>query len=235
MLSCWIAPDIVYGAAWRLHEDRETALTRSRTIFGSWKLTEERNAGAKELAEIFLGKFKIPTEVLDLLRSMQDADQIAPSVWQEMLDYRFDGSLTYPSTPFVFDNGQKALFILEERDIYTDILTQPIQSLNSMVAWLSTNWLQIADAGMDPAQFFLRHSMPEPFSVWLEATVAGYCGFAGMADPKRISSPTRSNIVHGYRSVSLAGWDRADPNEVAVCRKAAIEQASETLKPISRT
>jgi hypothetical protein len=228
-LACWIAPEAVLGAAQRLKDDRDAALATSAIVIASSVLTKDRDGGLTQLTRDYLRRFHIPVKLIALLRAT--SPEVPLAVWDELVRIRFSGQVESPHPHLVIPNANPVLVICD-RDIVVDILTQPLQGLQGIVATAAENWFRMAEAGLSSEQVFLRHASADPFGVWMDATVAAHCGFPGVAE-HTLGKMSEAAINSGYRRVTIVGWQPGSEKLTAACRDAAHAQAAQTREPIS--
>lgn len=228
-LTCWLAPEILIQAARRLESDRGQALQRSGIVLTSVNLSTARDGGLMFLVEAFIERFKIPTEVIEWLK--QPEFDLPADVLDEISKYKFSGNISRPTPEMQISPGVHPIVLVEESDIYADILTQPMMGLAGMVSLYAKTWMYFLDHNMQTSSFFLKHVSADPFGAWMDATTAQQLGFPDIADPKNPAS-MKGGLNNGYRLVTIAGWEEEQKDLVMVCRSAAKLQADQTIEPL---
>ena len=228
-LTCWLAPEVLIQAARRIEDDRDQAMNLSAIAVTSSNLSVTRDGGIMFLVEAFLERFRIPGEVIGWLK--QSGLNLPVNILDEFADYKFSGKIRRPTPEMNFPPEINPIAIIQERDVYADILTQPMQGLGGMVSSSAKTWLYFLDNGMDTKSFFLKHVSADPFGAWMDATTAQNLGFSDIANPKN-SAIQLGGVNMGYRLVTLMGGERAKPDFVLACRTIAKIQADQTLEPL---
>lgn len=233
-LASWLDPFAVLESVRILDQHQGEIIPETLAVCASAILTSEKDGGFVKLAREFLQRFKMPVEVIEFLRPFSSVP--TSSVWDDLKNFHFEGQLiippaglqTQPSLP----DGYRPIILVQERDAFVDIVMQPLKALMDMVS-ISNGWLEFSKAELSKIDIHLQHASSEPFGAWMDATLASYCGFPNIADPKNAVWRNATNI--GYRASTLVGWDPEDPDAakmVIVLRELEKERAAETHKPV---
>jgi hypothetical protein len=199
-LSAWLDPYELLNAAERYDRDRDRALAPEGLLLSSGRLTrgEEANFAAM-----------VPSPLIDLASLWAGSSGASSEAWNWLRDLALSAKVhTYSHGNTPPGAPPSTILQIEERDVVTDIIKQPVMALLDLASMLAINWREYAEIG---ASIYHKHNMPDPFYVYVDSQVAS--SYLNLVDPIPLSNGVPK---FRYRSVTVLGipdddrlWDLA--------------------------
>lgn len=223
-MTCWLDPGKVLEVVYRLSNDPDGAFTKSELLLAAQYISPERDGGLRGLVEAFLERFRIPSDVLLLLRQL-DRRSLPDRAWDVLGSLRFKGEVLEPPVGVNSPTGQPMLLV-RDADAVIDLVAQPLAAIQGTVAMMAKNWKELRETDIPVNNIWLRHGSPDPIATWIEGYVANACGFSRIARYTHI--PYEHSSHFRYRAITLVGWSEPSNNELDAVRELARNTAAST-------
>lgn len=229
-LTCWLSPEDILTAAYRLTTEPDHSNAPSAVLLVSSVLTYTNDGGLRQLVETFLNRVSLSFDTLDLLRHLHP--RIASgAAWESLYNLKVVATLETPDESVPSPDNYNPVLVVRERDYVVDLFTAPLNALVNMVAKMSQTWQLLTQRGLTSDNLYLKSSTAEPLASWLDEQVAEAHGLSGIADPNKFRGTISENIR--YRAVTIVGWNGDELMNEAT-QNASRSQASQTLTPLPK-
>ena len=223
-LSAWLDPYEVVNAAERYDQDRDGALARVGLRLSSGRLTRGEEANFAPMVESYLRGFRIPSSLIDFLRGVVGSKGASPEAWEWLRSLSLSGKVdTYSHGNPPPGAAPSIIVNIEERDVVTDLIKQPVMALLDLAGMLAITWRQWAATG---ASIYHQHNMPDPFYAYVDFQVAS--SYLKLVDPVPLAS---GSPKFRYRAVTVLGIPD-DDRLWEVAQESARASAASTHEPI---
>jgi len=222
-ISSWIDPLLIRDANIRLIKNRDKALDESSICLTSCVIESSEEACFRELIEKYLNDFYIPKGIIDLANLDK---KISEEVEQWLSTLSYKGKIFDAPNDINQLENLNPLLIIEERDLFLDIITQPITMLAFMISKCAETWKEMKQ--INGINAFLQHSSPGSLLVYIESKVAISYGFEHAADCGFVVADGAGNF--GYRYISAIGNIKSLNDELFIkaLKKSAVDLAEST-------
>jgi hypothetical protein len=223
-ISSWINPLLLHDANMRFIKNRGESLDRRQTCLASWVIESPEEACFRELIERYLKGFYIPKGIIDLANL---DNSFSSKVKQWLSSLTFKGRIYDAPKDIHLSNNLKPLLIVEEGNLFLDIIEQPLQMLGYMISKCAETWKPMRQINGLKPNLYLKHSSPGPTMVYIESKVAVSYGFDSAADcGVECDSGT---VIWGYRYTAVGGIKSLkDEIFIKAAQEAADAQAKST-------
>jgi hypothetical protein len=223
-LSAWLDPYEILNAAERYDHDRDRALAPEGLLLSSGRLTRGDEANFAAMVEKYLRAFHIPSSLIDLVRLSAGSSHASSEAWSWLRGLALSAKVhsyshgnTPPSIP------PTTIVRIDERDIVTDIIKQPVMALLDLASTLAITWREYAATG---ASIYYKHNMPDPFYAYVDSEVAAAC--VNLVEPVSLGS---GSPKFRYRAVTLLGISD-DDRLWELAQETARRMAASTHEPV---
>jgi|CXWL01.1.fsa_nt_gi hypothetical protein len=229
-LSAWLDPVELLEAGLSYESNRKKALIPARLIISSGRLQNGDEGNYARLVQKFISGFRIPQEVIELLRRFEASAELSKETWSWLEDLRCSGTIKVCSrTNIEPDVPPNTILTIQERDAVVDILRSPVRALLDLVDRLAIFWQQYARL---ETSFYHQPNMPTPFYTYVDYQVAS--AFVKFASPPHLKDQIGPNFR--YRAVTVYGRSTVDDPSYDpiwdIAQTSMRNLASDTHKPI---
>lgn len=215
-LSGWIDPSTIVKSGRRFVTDRERALAKVTFVVAPEGLNTERHSGLIDLALKYLSAFRIPIEVIDILRlTSKDVPNEAWN-WLETLRFEGDAWINHGDERF----ARNAILVIKERDAVADLLIRPMALLGQLVSAMVAEVARFREK-----EIHLLPNWPGSLFSFVEMYVWAYTG-----QNVGVDSLDKTHVNLRDHAVTLIGTPPIDPKVMAAARDVANELARDNVR-----
>jgi hypothetical protein len=225
-LAAWLDPYELLKAAKRYDHERNRALAPAGLLISSGRLKSGDEANFAAMVQSYVRGFRVPPAMIDLVRLWAGSSGPSDEAWNWLRDlslsatvHSYSHGTSPPSVPAT------VILNVEERDVVTDIIRQPVLALLDLVDRLAVGWRKYAALG---ASIYHMHSMPDRFYAYVDSQVAS--AYLNLVDPGLLAEGVPK---FRYRAVTVAGISE-DDRFWDVAQDTARRMAASTHDPIPK-